>query len=286
MFLSITNSFMEPWLKYKTASVRQLAFALASPNILSSIPSDLTIQHNFQIHDNHHWNELYTQYESRLAELDLNSSELELFLAKLKSTRLGLRFEMFFWFWLLDDKYHHYKLLEHSIQIIDGPKTVGELDFLILNTKKNRIEHWEVALKYYLAEQDYSLPFWYGLNRSDTFARKLNHFTQKQFQFSHAPEHEISHKYAVMKGQLFLPETRLNTTIPTWINSSRRLGHWGNSLKNSSEGYYRLERQEWICPHAEKTSKTAMWWTDGLYFQRNTQSYYMYRNSSLLKTYV
>lgn len=283
MFFSATNSFMEPWLKYKTPSVRQLAFALASPSILSSIPSDLSIQHSFQIHDHHHWSELYTQYEHRLAELDLDNTDLELFLSKLKSTRLGLRFEMLFWFWLLDDKYHHYKLLEHSIQIIDGPKTVGELDFLILNTKDNRIEHWEVALKYYLAEQDFSLPFWYGLNRSDTFARKLNHFTQKQFQFSHALEHEISHKYAVMKGQLFLPESSLNVEIPAWINTSRRLGHWGNALKRLDENYYRLERQEWICPHAEKTSETAIWWTDGLYFQRDVQSYYMYRNSNLLK---
>ena len=280
-----TSSFVEPWLKYKTPIVRQLAFALASPNILSRIPNELNIQHSFNLHSNEHWLELYNNYESRLNALDLDSTELDIFLAKLKSTRLGLRFEMFFWFWLLDDKYHHYKLLAHSIQIIDGPKTVGELDFLIFNNKENRIEHWEVALKYYLAEKDLSLPFWYGLNRSDTFARKLNHFTQKQFQFSHALDYEISHKFAVMKGQLFLPEYSKNNLQPNWINTNRRLGVWGTSIKDSTQNFYRLNRQEWICPHVEQSSETALWWTDGLYLQPETQNFYMYRNANLLKPY-
>lgn len=278
-----TALLLEPWLKYKTPAVRQLAFALASPNILSKIPSDLTIHHPFDLHSDEHWQYHYINYESRLYELDLDSTELDIFLAKLKSTRLGLRFEMFFWFWLLDDKYHHYQLLDHSIQIIDGPRTVGELDFLIFNSQENRIEHWEVALKYYLAEKDLSLPFWYGLNRSDTFARKLNHFTQKQFQFSHVLNHQISHKFAVMKGQLFLPENPINIEQPNWINSNRRLGIWGTSIKNIEQKYYRLSRQEWICPHINPSSETATWWTDGLYYQTELQSYYMYRNSNLLK---
>ena len=277
-----TSSFVEPWLKYKKPIVRQLAFAIASPNILSSIPSELSIAHSFNLHTNEHWQEHYKNYESRLEQLDLDSTELDIFLSKLKSTRLGLRFEMFFWFWLLDDKYHYYKLIEHSIQIIDGPKTVGELDFLIFNNKENRIEHWEVALKYYLAEKDFSLPFWYGLNRSDTFARKLNHFTQKQFQFSHVLGQEISHKFAVMKGQLFLPKYHLNEMHPAWINPARRLGTWGTTILPPSEEFYRLSRQEWICPDLQKTSETARWWTDGLYFQRKNQHHYMYRNTHLL----
>ncbi len=56
-----------------------------------------------------------------------------------------------------DRDYHPFELLGHSIQIIDGAKTVGELDFLLHNHDTQQVEHWEVALKYYLAEADCSL---------------------------------------------------------------------------------------------------------------------------------
>ena len=52
-----------------------------------------------------------------------------------------------------------------------GTQTIGELDFLVYNTTEQRIEHWEVALKYYLGEKDLSLPYWYGLNREDTLLK-------------------------------------------------------------------------------------------------------------------
>lgn len=37
-------------------------------------------------------------------------------MSRLKSTRLGLRFENLLWFWLQEDQYHPYQLLGHSIQ--------------------------------------------------------------------------------------------------------------------------------------------------------------------------
>ncbi len=60
------------------------------------------------------------------------------------------------------------------------------MDFLVYNTTEQRIEHWEVALKYYLGEKDLSLPYWYGLNREDTLLKKLAYFTERQFQFEEA----------------------------------------------------------------------------------------------------
>ena len=62
-----------------------------------------------------------------------------------------------------------------------------------------------MALKYYLAEREPSLASWFGLNRSDTLLRKLNHFTQKQFQFEKVSGHLIQERYAILKGQLYFP---------------------------------------------------------------------------------
>lgn len=283
MHLKFLNTELnEPWLALKQPQVRQLAFCIGSPNILQSIPADLNLHFSFQFHDNTIWEDHIKTYWPRLQYLDQHPEALLSFLQKLKSTRLGLRFEMFIWFWLLDHAYHPYELLGHSIQKIDGRKTVGELDFVLRNTATAEIEHWEVALKYYLAEGDFSLPYWYGLNRSDTLSRKLNHFTQKQFQFADALGQTIQRRFCILKGQLYLPEFSLRSPLPDWVNPARRIGHWSQYIPSGSEHYYRLQRHEWICPQKFSSSEDATWWTDGLYKQGNDERYYMFRQASLL----
>ena len=283
MHLKFLNTELnEPWLALKQPQVRQLAFCIGSPNILQSIPADLNLHFSFQFHDNKIWEDHIKTYWPRLQYLDQHPEVLLNFLQKLKSTRLGLRFEMFIWFWLLDHAYHPYELLGHSIQKIDGRKTVGELDFVLRNTATAEIEHWEVALKYYLAEGDFSLPYWYGLNRSDTLSRKLNHFTQKQFQFADALGQTIQRRFCILKGQLYLPEFSLRSPLPDWVNPARRIGQWGQCIPSGSEHYYRLQRHEWICPQKFSSSEDATWWTDGLYKQGNDERYYMFRQASLL----
>ncbi|ANF82323.1 hypothetical protein A3K93_09055 [Acinetobacter sp. NCu2D-2] len=281
-FSPLNTNLYEKWQNYQHPLVRQLAFAVGSPNILSQLPDELEIIHPFQLHDDQTWQKHLENYHPRLIELDQNPTELIEFVSRLKSTRLGLRFEMLVWFWLLDAKYHPYQLLGHSIQKIDGPKTLGELDFVLLNAETHQIEHWEVALKYYLAEADLSLANWYGLNRSDTLNRKLKHFTQKQFQFQEALGHHIQQRYCMIKGQLYLPQHQVLDNIPNWINPNRRIGCWGKQIFKPEQGYYRLQRHEWIYPEAQPSSQPATWWTDGLYKHQDHNDFYMFRQPHLI----
>ncbi|MCH7295913.1 DUF1853 family protein [Acinetobacter higginsii] len=279
--LITTSSYFEPWLQFNNPIVRHLAFCIASPSILAQIPNELNVKHHFELHHDSIWHTHYQNYEQRLKQLDQQPQPLIDFLAQLKSTRLGLRFENLLWFWLLDDDYHPYQLLGHSIQKIAGAVTLGELDFVVLNTQTNEIEHWEVALKYYLGENELDLAQWYGLNREDTLHRKLKHFTERQFQFSEANQYQIQRKFAVMKGQLYLPHEQNNLNLPSWINASRRLGQWGTQIPQTP--YYRLQRHEWLCPDQHASSQPALWWSNGLYYQdQPTPSYYMFRQPSLL----
>lgn len=276
-----TPCFFEPWLQFNNPIVRHLAFCIASPNILTEIPNDLAIKNHFELHPDQKWQTHYQNYESRLKQLDQQPQPLIDFLAQLKSTRLGLRFENLLWFWLLDDDYHPYQLLGHSIQKIAGAITLGELDFVVLNQETQEVEHWEVALKYYLGEGKLDLAQWFGLNREDTLQRKLKHFTERQFQFTEANHYPIQRKFAVMKGQLYLPTDQSELSIPSWINTSRRLGQWGTQIPTTP--YYRLQRHEWLCPDQDASSLPAIWWTNGLYYHHTpTPSYYMFRQSSLL----
>ncbi len=83
-----------------------------------------------------------------------------------------------------------------------------------------------------MGEADLSLGCWFGLNRDDTLSKKMNHFTQRQFQFVQVEEHLIQKRYAVLKGQLYLPEASFdNTRSLDWIQPQRRLGQWGNQAK-------------------------------------------------------
>ena len=274
-------TFFEPWLQFRQPIVRQLAFCIASPNILTQIPDNLKIENYFELHPNTVWQEHYQAYEVRLQQLDQQPQPLIDFMVRLKSTRLGLRFEHLLWFWLQDDDYHPYQLLGHSIQKIAGAVTLGELDFLLLNKQTQEIEHWEVALKYYLGENELNLSEWFGLNRQDTLQRKLRHFTQRQFQFSETSQYTIQRKFAVMKGQLYLPEPHYASSIPEWINRSRRLGQWGTIIPVLP--YYRLQRHEWLCPDQHPSSQTAEWWTNGLYHNADTEPmFYMFRQPALL----
>ncbi|WP_457970392.1 DUF1853 family protein [Acinetobacter calcoaceticus] len=280
---SVKTSYFEPWLQFQHPIVRQLAFCIASPNLLSQLPKSLYIQHHFKLHPTEVWESHFQNYLPRLKELDQSPEPLIQFLSQLKSTRLGLRFEHLLWFWLQEDQYHPYQLLGHSIQKIEGAKTLGELDFLILNKDTQKIEHWEVALKYYLGEADLHLEQWIGLNRQDTLSKKLYHFTNKQFQFLEALNFEIHQRFAVLKGQLYLPlELNLQQPLPDWINLKRRLGYWSTTIPDSS--FYRLERHEWLCPNKQPSSAPAHWWTDGLYCKSEQEvQFFMFRHPSHLK---
>ena len=281
-FSSLNQNLVEAWQHFQHPLVRQLAFAVGSPNLLSQLPDELEVVHAFELHDTQTWQQHLQNYYPRLEYLDQHPEALQQFVQQLKSTRLGLRFEMLIWFWLLDDAYHPYQLLGHSIQKIEGAKTLGELDFLLLNTDTGLIEHWEVALKYYLAEADFSLPNWYGLNRTDTLIRKMKHFTQKQFQFDEALDQQIHQRFCILKGQLYLPVNRADQTLPDWVNTQRRIGLWGQQIPDPTANFYRLQRNEWIYPNAQISSYRPHWWTNGLYKKADQEDFYMYRSPLLL----
>lgn len=265
----------QPWLDYHSASVRQLAFAIASPNLMQFFPSELGIQDAIQLHCNTDWQKFYAHYQPRLKQLDLEPYPLEHFLQQIKSTRLGLRFEALLWFWLQDSANGFYHLIGHSIQSNYQGKTFGEIDFLLKNLSTGAIEHWEVCIKYYMAKRDCAIQHWSGLNRQDSFWQKLTHFRDKQFQFKHILGHTIQQRFVVVKGQLFV--TAL-TPLPQWINPARQLGLC-LSTPPSLGNWRKLKRVEWLCPFQEQRQEYPQikWWSNGLYYDEIHQQHLMLR---------
>ena len=271
------SAYFEPWNSYHHPMVRQLAFAIASSNLIQHLPNEIKFDKKIELHDLKQWKKFYYSYASRLTQLDNNPKELIDFLSQIKSTRLGLRFEALLWFWLQDEYNQHFKLIGHSIQTHQQGKTLGEIDFLIKNLETGEIEHWEVCLKYYLAQPNLKLQTWIGLNPEDTLQQKLQHTCTKQFQFEHALNHVIEKRYMVIKGQFFLPLK--HAPLPTWINPDRKLGYWHHKPL-SAKGFIHLTRAEWLCPNAYSYQEIEnlapiKFWHSSLYYHPKSEKFIM-----------
>lgn len=193
---SLAHDFYHP-------DVRNLAWVLASPSLLSFLPE---FNQPLVVFDNAFWRQQYTAYLPRLQALDANPSPLIEFLAQHKNHRLGYYFEYLLLFWLLDRDFHPFELIRHRATLFHGKITIGELDFLIRNHQTGKIEHWEVAIKFYLGHAPLNDAWrWLGPNDRDSLGRKLKHLAEQQFRFQSWQDYEIEQRCLVVKGRLFYP---------------------------------------------------------------------------------
>lgn len=187
---------------FTSRPVRDLAWVISSPPLVSG-----------EINDVHWWSHEGCQSEFNdclpaLIQLDKNPQPLIDFLNKLKTARLGLRFEALIAYWLTISP--NYTLLSKNIQIIEDGLTLGEIDFIIEELNSQKIIHLEVAVKFYLGTPPYEDDYrWFGTNTKDQLGRKLDHLKQHQTQLSKKNKdhfnHEINERHCFIKGRLFYP---------------------------------------------------------------------------------
>jgi hypothetical protein len=78
----------------------------------------------------------------------------------------------------------NYKVLYENVQILDGKRTIGEIDFIIESQDTKQIIHVELAYKFYLFDptiSSESIINWIGPNRNDSLIKKLEKLEKKQF---------------------------------------------------------------------------------------------------------
>ncbi|PTQ91304.1 DUF1853 family protein [Agitococcus lubricus] len=192
-----------PWFLYAHPHVRNLAWVLASPSLLSYLPD---FQLPLTVLDDAFWQRQYVAYQSRLHYLDAHPHVLDQFFAQHHNHRLGYYFEYLLLFWLQDSAYHSFRLIKHRATLFQDKTTVGELDFVVKNQETGDIEHWEVAIKFYLGYDPLTqAESWLGANDNDSLARKLQHLATKQFRFSHYQDNTLTKRCLIVKGRLFYP---------------------------------------------------------------------------------
>lgn len=228
----------QPWLQYTRPFVRDLAFALACPDVLKHwvSPEPNLVSPTIEVHDNDFWQSQYQKYAPRLQELDNSSAYQELtryLMSRPSPYRLGFHFEGLMHFWL-EDGYrigaHPFEVVAHNVQLYSGMQTTGELDFILRNHDTGEIEHWELAIKFYLGSAPYHFENWVGINARDTLARKLIHMQTKPFRsvwvdLDFYEKIKIDKRYVVMKGRFFKPH-KDTTPLPEWLNSPFPMHEW------------------------------------------------------------
>ena len=233
----LTNN--APWEAYRRPYVRDLAYVLACPNVLTKwldvAPHQNT--HTVSVHSANFWRQQFEAYQQRLKELDSTVAyqALTRYLLKRPSpNRLGFHFEGLLSFWLEDGfarKLHPYEMIASNVQLYNGKQTTGELDLILYNNRENLVEHWELAIKFFMGSPPFEPINWAGINSNDNLQRKMTHMQTKQFcsvwvDTKNHGKVKIDKRYGVIKGRFFLPINRHHFSYPTWLTPTFPMHEW------------------------------------------------------------
>ena len=290
---SITPLDYAPWEAYHRPYVRDLAYVLACPNVLTHWLdfSTQTSSHTIAVHSRQFWLTQFAAYLARLAALDNTTDyqQLTRYLSKRPSpNRLGFHFEGLLSFWLADGYargLHPFETLASNVQLFEGKQTIGELDLILYNHNEKLTEHWELAIKFFMGSAPYAPENWVGINANDNLKRKMSYMHNKQFctvwvdTVNHGRV-KIDKRYGVIKGRFFLSTHTADFKYPEWLSPYFPMHEWFDekdktalaSLDTSTlrHAYY----VEWFTQRNfyKRRQPSALWLADeqpptGLYFE-------------------
>lgn len=245
--------------QYQSPLVRDLVWAILSPVLINSN------------NDNHNpsarwYFEAFRLIESHLRTLDQNDAQLQEHLSAQKNQRLGTYFERLWSYWLLHNG--RYQLLAHNLQVMQDQQTLGEFDFIVHDTVADQIEHWELAVKFYLGIPPLDdSKHWFGANTHDRLDLKYQHLVGKQLILSetHSGRQickdfgwDISLRRLVSKGRLYYPwpPAGVPPSPPVCIDPSHLHGYWitlsafhQQASQHPQANYLWLHKAEWMVHH-------------------------------------
>ncbi len=215
--------------RFKNSCVADLVWAVSSPPLLN------TTVNGCNWFSNDWYQQLHDELIDELHQLDRDPQALQGLLAAQKDQRLGNYFETL-WAYVLELS-TRYELVERNLQIHDGERTVGEMDFIVFDRHSGRYAHWELAVKFYLGlGNTVQHNAWHGPAKKDRLDLKVEHLRSRQTLLSQHPAAQaelaqrgitIEECAVIMKGRLFYPWQQQG---PEWnpedSNPSHLRGVW------------------------------------------------------------
>ncbi|PSW18845.1 DUF1853 domain-containing protein [Photobacterium sanctipauli] len=162
----------------------------------------------------------------------------------------------FFYQWLWQQLIvHHpdYTLVAEELQLQHNKQTLGAIDFLVKNKISGDLEHWEVAIKFYLACGQ----SWPGPNAIDNLDKKASRMLDHQLLMSQHPayENQFAAKYGtpkvrrlIMQGRLFYPCHSSDIGSAIALNPNVATGKWCYSAQAGKLNLRAIGKPDWIAP--------------------------------------
>ena len=170
------------YFQFHNTIVRDLAWMIGSPSLLSCPTEHSLAEPNIWIPSLDWQAQQYQHFLPHLQSLEKNQQDLKhLFFAN-KRFKLGLYFENLMHYWFSNSAYH--ELVAHRLTLLENNRTIGEIDFLVWDHECDQLQHWEVAVKFYLGFEYTNQKYWLGPNLKDRFDLKLQHTLQHQLKMS------------------------------------------------------------------------------------------------------
>ena len=181
-------------------------------------------------------------FELDYVDFDINSFDISS-IQILQQLPLGKRVEYFF-----DAILTHcsnYERVFRNIQIIHNKNTLGELDFIIYDIKREKYIHIEMQYKFYLYDESFEneIDRYIGPNRSDTLVLKLQRLKNKQFPLlfkketkAYIPNIDLNNieQKILFKANIFLPRHLKNKKL-SLINNECISGYFLSFIEFSKD---------------------------------------------------
>jgi hypothetical protein len=211
------------WNGLVTDQARQLAWAVGSaPLLTSAIGFPVITQQQCQ--------QMLEESELLMAETDRNPTALRRLLSTPKNKLLGFYFETLIAYWLRNGSLAN--TVHQGVTVHQPVK--GELD-LLFRTYSGWF-HWELAVKFYLANGDSAdLESWIGPGSNDRLSSKVRQLERAMHVVVPAAEQQLQNlgawpveSNAFVKGYLFLhlQQDARNLHLPKGINADCLKGRW------------------------------------------------------------
>ena len=151
-----------------------------------------------------------------------------------------------------------------NLAIQDDDRTVGEIDLIVEHLPSSRIEHWEVAIKFYLGLDQLNSPeYWFGPRLTDRLALKLNKLFHHQLPLARWAQSAqklpkdlplISASRVMVKGRLFYPLANRHQAA-RFADVDHERGVWASVSQWSAWLYSHpsatitpLRKHDWLLP--------------------------------------